>query len=189
MRRDRTVLNLLIMAVVPVVLGMPYINFMPVFQEEVFHVGPSELGLMMSAVGGGAVVGALVIASLGDYKYKGRVLLGSGLGFGATLVLFAAVASTGNFVASLVTLALVGVTATAYMALNNALVLTITPPDMRGRVMGVFMTTFGLMPLGTLPMGVLADTIGAPLTVGIFGMLTLGFFVIMTIFRPSIRRL
>ncbi|UCH43685.1 MAG: MFS transporter [Dehalococcoidales bacterium] len=189
LRDDRKVLELLILAMVPVILGLPYVNFLPVFQKEVFHLGPSALGWMMSAVGSGAVFGALVVASLGDYKYKGRILLGSGLGFGISLALFAVVANTGSFTVTLVILALTGATSTAYTALNNALVLTITPPEMRGRVMGVFMTTFGMMPLGALPMGALTDNIGAPLTTGIFGVLTLAFFVLATIFRPHLRRL
>jgi len=189
LRRDRRVLDLLILAVVPVVFGMPYVNFLPVFQEEVFHVGPSGLGLMMAVVGGGAVVGSLVIASLGDYKHKGRILVGSGLGFGATIVLFAVAASTGSFPLALVTLPLVGASGTAYMALNNALVMTITPPEMRGRVMGLFMTTFGLMPLGALPMGALTDAFGAPFTMSIFGAVILGFITLMALFRPSVRRL
>ena len=189
LRDDRKVLELLVLAMVPVVLGLPYVNFLPVFQKEVFQLEPSALGWMMSAIGGGAVFGALVIASLGDYKYKGRVLLGSGLGFGTSLVLFAIAANTGSFPVTLVLLAITGATSTAYTALNNALVLTITPPEMRGRVMGVFMTTFGLMPLGALPMGALTDNIGAPLTVGIFGVLTLGFFILATLFRPNLRRL
>jgi len=188
-RRDRRVLDLLILGTVPVVFGMPYVNFLPVFQEEVFHVGATELGIMMAVVGGGAIVGSLVIASLSDYKYKGRILLASGLGFGATLLLFAAASYSGSFPLALVTLPFVGATGTAYMALNNALVMTITPPEMRGRVMGLFMTTFGLMPLGALPMGALSDTIGAPMTVGIFGAITFGFVILMVILRPSLRHL
>ncbi len=70
-----------------------------------FHVGPTELGLMMSVGGAGSIVGSLIIASLGDYKHKGCILVGSGLGFGVGLVLFAFVASTGNFPLSLVMLA------------------------------------------------------------------------------------
>jgi len=189
LRHDRKVLDLLILGVVPTILGMPYVNFLPVFQEEVFHVGPSELGLMMSAVGGGAVVGSLVVASLGDYQHKGHFLLATGLGFSVTLILFNVVASTGSFPVSLVMLALVGMTGTGFMALNNALVLAVTLPEMRGRIMGVFMTTFGLMPLGALPMGSLIDSVGAPLTVGGFALAMLGFFVIMALFRPSIRHL
>lgn len=144
---------------------------------------------MYSAVGAGAVVGALVVASLGEYRHKGRVLLIGGMSFGVTLILFSIAASTGSLPLSMVMLALVGAAGTAFLALNNALVLSITLPEMRGRVMGVFMTTFGLMPLGALPMGRLTDTVGAPLTIGGFAVLTVGFFILMLLFRPSIRRL
>jgi hypothetical protein len=55
--------------------------------------------------------------------------------------------------------------------------------------MGVFMTTFGLMPLGSLPMGALCDAIGAPLTTGIFGGVVFGFIALMALLRPDIRQL
>lgn len=189
LRHDRTVLELLLIGVIPVVLAMPYVNFLPVFQEDVFHVGATELGVMMSCVGGGAVVGAMAIASLGNYRYKGRVLIGSALGFGVSLVLFSVVANSQNFAVSLVMLALTGATGTAFMSLNQAMVMMLTPPEMRGRVTGLFMTTFGLQPLGALPIGMLIDAVGAPLTIGSFGALTLVLFLGVALFRPHLRRL
>lgn len=189
LRQNHNVLELLIIGVIPVVLAMPYVNFLPVFQEEVFHVGAAELGIMMSAVGAGAVVGALTIASLSEYRYKGWVLLGAGIGFGVSLVLFCVAADAGSFGLSLVLLALTGGTGTAFMALNQALVMTLTPPEMRGRITGLFMTTFGLQPLGALPIGALSDTFGAPLTIGAFGGLTLLLFVGVTLFRPHLRQI
>ena len=189
LRSDRTLLSLLIAGLLPVILAMPYVNFLPVFQKEVFQVGTPELGLMMAMVGGGAVAGALVVASLTNYRYKGRVLLISGLGFGATLTLFGLVANANTFVPSLLVLVLTGAFGTAYMALNQALMLTITPPEMRGRVAGLFMMTFGLQPLGAMPIGILIDAAGAPPVIACFGGATLVFFIIVTIFMPRIRSL
>ncbi len=188
-RHDQRALNLLLLGIVTTVFGMPYVFFLPVFQKAVFHVGPSGLGLMMSVTGIGAIVGSLVIASLNESQHKGRIMLASGLGFGISLLLFAATANAGNFPASLGMLALVGVTGTAFMTLNNALVQMVTPPEMRGRVIGLFMITFGLSSLGALPMGALVDAIGAPLTLGFFGAITLGFIIVMTMVRPTLRRL
>jgi len=189
LRHDRTVLELLIIGVFPVVLAMPYVNFLPVFQEEVFHVGSTELGLMMSVVGGGAVVGAMFIASIVNYRYKGRILLATGIGFSASIVLFTITANAGNFPLSLVMLALTGAAGTAYMSLNQALVMILTPPEMRGRVTGLFMTTFGLQPLGALPIGMLSDAYGAPVTIGAFGAVTLVLFIGVFVFRPHMRRI
>jgi len=187
LRRDRTVLELLLIGVFPVILAMPYVNFLPVFQEEVFHVGSAELGLMMSVVGIGAVVGAMFIASISNYRYKGRILITMGITFSVSLVLFSVIAGTGNFPLSLVMLGITGAAGTAYMSLNQALVLVLTPPEMRGRVTGLFMTTFGLQPLGSLPIGMLSDTYGAPVTIGAFGALTLVIFLYVFLFRPRRR--
>jgi len=189
LRKDRTLLSVMILALVPVIFGMPYVNFLPVFQEEVFHVGPEKLGLMMSVVGGGAIFGSLLIAYISDYKHKGRVLLTCGASFGFFLIMFALVSSTGAFWPSMVLLALVGATGTAFMALNNALIMMITPPEMRGRIMGLFMTTFGLMPLGSLPIGALMDRIGAPMSTGIFAGVVFVFILTMSLVMPNIRRL
>jgi MFS family permease len=54
--RDRTVMGLLLLALVPTLLGMPFQQFLPVFQESVLKVGPSSLGLMFTAVGVGSTV-------------------------------------------------------------------------------------------------------------------------------------
>ncbi|HEY32554.1 MAG TPA: MFS transporter [Dehalococcoidia bacterium] len=189
LRRDRTVLQMLIISMIPVILAMPYVNFLPVFQRDVFHVGPTGLGLMGTAQGAGAVVGALTVASLGNYRYKGRVLVGSAVAFGAMLALFGAVAGPDTFIPSLVVLAFTGLFGTAFMAFSQALILVITPPEMRGRVTGLFMTTFGLMPLGAMPIGMLIDAYSAPLIIGSFGVATLVFFVFVAIFMPRIRNL
>ena len=189
LRHDRTVLELLLIGVFPVILAMPYVNFLPVFQEEVFHVGSAELGLMMSVVGGGAVVGAMFIALIVSYRYKGRILLATGIGFSVSLILFTVTANMGNFPLSLVMLAVTGATGTAYMSLNQALVIVLAPPEMRGRVTGLFMTTFGLQPLGALPIGMLSDVHGAPVTIGAFGVVTLVLFLVVFLFRPHMRRI
>jgi MFS family permease len=189
LRSDRTLLSLLVVGLLPVILAMPYVNFLPVFQKEVFQVGETELGLMMAMVGGGAVVGALLIASLTDYRYKGRVLLISGLGFGAALALLGLVAGPDTFVPSLVILVFTGAFGTAFTALNQAMMLTITPPEMRGRVAGLFMMTFGLQPLGAMPIGLLIDAFNAPLIIGCFGGVTFVFFIFVAILMPRIRSL
>ena len=129
------------------------------------------------------------VAFLNRRPHKGRVLLGTGTAFGVTLILFAAVSNTGNFGLSLGILALTGMTGTAFMALTNVMLLTITPPEMRGRVMGLYMSTMGLTALGAYPMGAIFDLLGAPLAMLIFGALTLSSVVIILALRPQVARL
>jgi MFS family permease len=186
-RNDRKLLSLLIISLFPALLAMPYVNFLPVFQEEVFQVGTEELGLMMAVVGGGAVAGSLFVASLTNFKYKGLILVFAGIGFGLALALFGIVSNFGAFILSLVILVFVGAFGTAFMALSQAIMLTIAIPEMRGRIAGLFMTTFGLMPLGSMPIGALIDVAGAPLIIACFGGTTLVIFVLVAVFMPNIR--
>jgi MFS family permease len=76
------------LALIPVVLALPYISLMPVFAKDVMQVGPSGFGVMMAAPGVGAVAGTLAIASLGNVKRKGLVLFGCLIALGVTLILF-----------------------------------------------------------------------------------------------------
>ncbi len=189
LRHDRKVLDLLLLGAIPLILGASYLNFLPVFQKVVFRVGPSELGLMFSITGIGAVAGSLAVAALEGSRHKSRIMFITGTGFGAALLLFGITAGMGNFPASLVMLALVGASGTAFVAINGALVQAITPPQMQGRVQALFIAGLGLMALGALPMGMLVDAIGPSLTMGIFGAITLLFVVVMMLLRPNLRRI
>ena len=187
--RNRIILTLLIMGLVPIVFGMPYVFLLPVFQKDVLDVGASGLGYLMSAVGVGAVMGALFVAWLGDFRRKGLLLLVAGAAFGLALVLFAFLSSTGSFPLSLASLLLVGAASSAYMAVNNTLVQTIVPDEVRGRVMGLYMMTFGLNSFGTLPAGAVADSMGAPVAVGAGGVIIALFIVAVALTRPAVRNL
>lgn len=189
LRNDRKVSDLLLLGIVPLILGASYLSFLPVFQKVVFMVGPAELGLMMSITGIGAVIGSLAVAGLSATHHTPKIMLASGTGFGTALLLFGITASMGNFAASLMMLALVGASGTAFVAINSALVQTITPPDMHGRVQAIFIAGIGLMSLGALPMGMLVDAIGPSFAMSILGTLTLVFVAGMTLLRPNVRRI
>ena len=62
---------------------------------------------------------------------------------------------------SIAIMGLIGVAQAIYLAMNNTLVQLAVPDHLHGRVMSVYMTTWGLMPLGALPQGILADWFGA----------------------------
>ncbi|MCK4331751.1 MAG: MFS transporter, partial [Dehalococcoidia bacterium] len=76
-RRSPVLVALLLMAVVPILFGMPYQMLMPIFAEDVLDVGARGLGFLMAAVGLGALAGSLLVASLGDFRHKGLLLFGS----------------------------------------------------------------------------------------------------------------
>ncbi|MFO7170521.1 MAG: MFS transporter, partial [Chloroflexota bacterium] len=120
-------------------------------------------GLLQSARGLGALMSALTIASLGRFTFKGRLLtLGSFL-FPLLLSVFALVRS---LPLSLLVLMASGMAVILVMNLANALVQSLVPDGLRGRVMAVYsMTFFGSMPLGALWIGSVAELAGAPIAV------------------------
>ena len=185
-RRSPVLVALLLMAVVPILFGMPYQMLMPVFAEDVLDVGARGLGFLMAAVGLGALAGSLLVASLGDFRHKGLLLFGSVLLFGVTLILFAL--ST-NFYLSLLILLFVGVVNTAYLSINNTLLQINSEDKVRGRVMSIFVMTFGLVGVGVLLVGELAEHLDVSLGVAIGGGLVLLFTLAMALWRPILRKL
>jgi len=183
---NKIIVSLLIMSFVPILLVMPHQMLMPVFARTVFEAGETGLGLLMSASGVGALIGSMITATMGDYRRKGVLMLISGGGFGAFLIPFAMSASLSP---AAIYLLFVGASSSIFMSLNNTLLMSNTPEDLMGRVMSIFMMTFGLMPLGTVPSGILAEIIGAPLTVAGGGVLLVLFLLVIGSWQPIIRRL
>jgi MFS family permease len=167
-------------------LGMSYRTFMPKYAQDVMGMDASGLGILMAAPGVGGLISSLVTASLGNFQGKGRLLMISGVLFGLFLVLFGNVPYLAPVLLLLVA---IGAAGNACMVSTNCLLQTHAEERMRGRVMSVYMMTWGLMPLGTLPAGALADRTGVPLVVTLQGALLAAVFVLVGIFWPRLRRL
>lgn len=177
---DRTVTALLLLALVPTLLGMPFQQFLPVFQKDVLHVGASSLGLMFTAVGVGSLVGSLGVAYIPQERARWFQLLG-GFGFGLSLIGFG-LAPT--LPIALVMLALVGLTSQGYFVMNNVLLMAATDRRYYGRMMSIYMLTWSAMPIAVYPMGVLIDQIGMPWTQAGSGVL-LAIFVAIVALVPK----
>lgn len=156
------------MAFFMVMLGMPYQQLLPIFQSDVFDVGPSRLGFMYTAVGIGAIASSLVVAYLSDSQRKLLVLISSGVGFGVSLTLFA---MSGSYMMGIGFLVLVGFMSQCFMTMNKTLIMLNTDRQLYGRVMSIYQMGFSMMPLALLPMGALVDSIGAPTTLTAAGLI------------------
>lgn len=185
-RDNRIILLLLLLGFIPIITAMPYQLLMPVFAKTVFQAGETGLGLLMSAVGLGALAGSSLLAFLGDVRRKGLIQIFAGFIFGGFLVLFAL---SPSIIPALVFLLIAGIGSSIYMTLNNTLVMTNTPEELMGRVMSIYLMTFGLMPLAALPAGALADIIGAPYTVAGGAAILFVFILFISVFTPQIRHL
>jgi predicted MFS family arabinose efflux permease len=153
---------LFLLASIPTFFVFPYIGFLNVFARDILRIGAQGLGLLMAVSGCGAVIGSLLVAGAARSEGTGRLLLGMTVLYGLPIV---GVALSSTLWITLPMLFIAGMLGAAFMSGNNALVQHRVTDDVRGRVMGAYMLTWGLMPLGSLPMGMIADRIGTPLAV------------------------
>ncbi len=186
-RRSRTIIILISMVGVTSLFGISYVILMPVFARDILGAGIRGLGVLMSAAGCGALIAALSLAALGDFRHKGRLLLASCLIFSLGLACFAL---SRSYLLSLALLVVVGWSSVMAVSLINTLLQQIVPDRFRGRLMSVFMFTFaGVMPFGNLIAGGLTQAWGAPLTVCAGALLCGLFFTAMNLRYPDIRKL
>jgi MFS family permease len=184
-----TPLTLLLVTMVGVssLFGISYVILMPVFANDILHVGVKGLGVLMSSGGLGALIAALALARLGDFKHKGLLLAVSSITFSLSLILFSL---SRVYVLSLVALLFAGGSSVMAMALINTLLQTRVSDEYRGRVMSVFMFTFaGFMPFGNLIAGAVSEVLGVPFAVMLSGIVCAAFFVAINIFYPDLRKL
>jgi MFS family permease len=184
-RSSPSVSGLLLTATVPTCFGMPYMALLPMFARDL-DIGAGGLGLLMTVMGIGSILGSVAFTAAGDFKRKGRVMLICSGAFGVTLLGLAA--SVGLYTALLSLLA-AGFTSAVYQATNQTLLQSIVPDALRGRVISAYNLTWGMMPLGTLPLGWLADSTGAPFAVAVAGGLCLLFSIAAAARLPSMRAL
>ncbi|MCC6630059.1 MAG: MFS transporter, partial [Chloroflexi bacterium] len=185
-RANAEVTALLGLAAIPTIFAMPYMQMLPVMARNELGTGPEGAGLLLAASGAGALCGSLMIAYLGSIRRKGAWLLSAATAFGLLLVLFS---TARTLPMAMGLLALAGAAQSVYMSLNNTLLQTIVPDQFRGRVMSVYMLCWGLMPLGTLPVGLIAQTHGAPVAVALGGAICALFSLLTAAKRPILRGL
>ncbi len=172
------------LALVPMVVGMPYMTLMPIFAQDVLHRGATGYGLLVGAVGVGAVIGTLGLASLGSLQNKGRVLLGAVFTLGAAIILFS---FSRSFALSLSILVMSGIAQMIYMTTNQTMLQLAIPDALRGRVMGIYMLNQGLLPLGSLFAGAMADAFSAPTSAFVMGSLVCLFAIAFIVKAETIR--
>jgi MFS family permease len=155
----RVVLALLIFGLTTPMLIFPFVTgLLPVYAAEVYHVGPAGLGLLMSVSGVGMVVGTLIVASLGNVRYKGKLVVGSVFMAGVMMAVFS---STKSYVAGLLILAAMNTVQPFLYTTIQGTIQSIIPDELRGRISGLSMVTWGAFPLGSVLAGVLAQNLGS----------------------------
>ena len=166
--------------------GFSYAVLLPAYAVDVLHVGEAGLGALNTAVGIGALVGSLMVASMARVRRKGLVLTAGSIIFPAVLFVFA---FSHSFWLSLAALSVIGVAFVSQNATANTLIQIVVPDKLRGRVMAVYMLTFfGTTPFGALQAGSIAQAFGPSAGVAVGAGITLAFAVFVFFTVPVLRR-
>jgi MFS family permease len=160
-KTNRMVLLLLSSGLLVALLAMPFRMQLPVFARRLYDSEPSEIGGLMAFAGIGGIVGTLFIARLDKGSRRGLLLLIGSIVNGVALLL---IGSFPVYFFGRAVMILVGLAESIRMTLGQSLTLEVTEDKYRARVMSLYMMTFGLMPLGALPIGRSIDVWGAQAT-------------------------
>ncbi len=147
------------------------IALLPIYAEDILHVGPKGLGLLNAAPSAGAIIMTLIGTRHPPIKNAGRNLLLAVLGFGISILLFA---FSRNFVLSLVFLFFSGVFDGVSMIIRRSMIRLLSPDELRGRVAAVnSIFICASNELGALESGMVAALIGTVPCVAAGGILTM----------------
>ncbi|MFC2034073.1 MFS transporter [Chloroflexota bacterium] len=182
---NQVVLVLLIITAVCEILGFSYSVLLPVFARDVLNVGAVGLGMFYTAQSIGGLLGALGLASLGDFRRKGLLILCIFLTFGIALILFG---QSPWYIVSLIVLALIGAMASGMDAMGHTILQLNVNDKQRGRAMGIWMMSIGFGPIGHLAIGAVAAAFSAQIAYTINGGAIILIFLLLFVLFPKLRK-
>jgi len=166
--------------------GISFATLFPAWAVNILHGDARTNGYLQSARGLGALTAALLIASLGRFRFRGKLLTFGTFALPVTAAIFALTRWTPI---SLLIIFGSGLSQILIFNLCNALVQTHSPDELRGRVMSVYaLVFFGLMPLGALGIGIAAERLGQPAAVLASAGVMMGAAAALAVLMPRLRR-
>tara|TARA_A100001037_G_scaffold133462_1_gene121083 strand:- start:145 stop:1314 length:1170 start_codon:yes stop_codon:yes gene_type:complete len=181
-RSNQVIVVTLIITIVMNMFGFPYQHMVPVIGAETLNVGPLLIGVLLAVEGVGATTGSLVIA-LGARPggYTKIYSIGSVL-FLTAILLFSL---SPSFWMAIPILLIGGFAMSGFTTMQSVIVITSTPSEIRGRVLGVLAASVGTGPFGALLVGALATWWGANHAVTAIAVVGLTLTVISLLIWPS----
>ena len=166
--------------------GAAYVQVLPAFGKEVLELNADGVGILLTVAGLGSLAGNMFLASLGNTSYKNWLLLGMIILFGVTLFLFAL---TSVYALSLILLFFTGVGFTGFISMGTTVLQLSTPPELRGRMMSLWLIGAALHYIGAWPLGAVGEYMGWAVSLGSGALIMLAFVLWLGILRPTLRQL
>jgi len=176
----------LLVVIIAALFMIPFSTLLPVFARDLLQVGAKGQGLLLTAMGIGALCSSLMVASVGDRLPRGLLMVGGVALYGVLVVIFSV---SSWFSLSMVLMAVIGLCHVSSHALVQTVIQTYSPPEFRGRTMAIFHMTQVLLLLGGLLIGALSALLGAPMaaaTMSIAGTLCM---IVLYVVAPGAREI
>jgi MFS family permease len=165
--RTRAVRDLLILSAITETFGFAYQAVLPVVARDVLHQTATGLGALTAAGAAGQFIAMISLSLAGDVRRKGVLLIASTFAFGTAV---AGLALSSVFLLSLAIVLAVGAAASLYDTSMWTVVQMTASEEMRGRVLGLYMATYGLSQIGGFVVGAVASVTTVPLALGLAGL-------------------
>lgn len=162
-----------------------YQGFIPAFAASILDLDAAGLGWLLTCSGAGGLTGSLIIASLGDFRFKGGLFV---LGTATWGVLWALFGLSHSVPISFALMAGIGLMSASFGVLQTTLLLMTTEPGMQGRALGVQELAIGIMPFSSLVLGAVAEAVGLGPTTFVSGLLLAVVMLLLAIRVPDLLR-
>ena len=176
---------LLVTLAANVLIWPVYQAFVPVFALDVLHLDAAGLGWLLTCSGIGGLTGSIIIASLGDFEFKGGLFV---LGTATWGVLWFLFGLSQHAAMSFVLMAAIGIMSASFGVLQTTLLLMTTEPDVQGRALGMQELAIGIMPLSSLVLGAIAEQVGVGRTTQVSGLVLTTALLILALRVPELVR-
>ncbi len=174
--RDSNLRVLFVIVAFHCAMTMSFESMLPVLARDTLGDANASVSYLMMGVGGGALIGVFAIAGIQSASVRGSLLLISGVLSGASMLVLAL---ANNEIAAIFGTAAMGGSQAAFMAIGGAMIQTLAPDGMRGRITGLsHILIGGNMAFVNLINGIAADYFGVPAILWVLG---LGFVVVMAL--------
>ena len=178
--------GLILLSILPFLFGLSINTLLPAFSSDVLKGGPDDLGLLMTGMGFGAILGSLTLAKMSSVTKKGLWIIGTGALWGGLVAIFS---TTNHYLISTFVIGLIGFVSAINMSMNRSVMQLQVAQSMRGRIMSIDMMSHGLMPLGILPIGYIAENISVQAGLFTSGIALLLLTLLFGALMPQTRRI
>ncbi len=178
--------GLILLSILPFLFGLSINTLLPAFSTDVLKGGPDDLGLLMTGMGFGAIIGSLALAKMSSVTKKGFWIIGTGALWGGLVAIFSI---TNDYLISTIVIGCIGFVSAINMSMNRSVMQLQVAQSMRGRIMSVDMMSHGLMPLGILPIGYIAETISVQAGLFTSGIALLLLTLLFGALMPQVRKI